>query len=118
MTSPTPPGWHPDPSESPAESAVTPAVPVVPAYGHPNVTPQWQPVAASGGGFRHANRLALSTFGVVVVYLVLATATKIVFFGILPLGLSIRSARAKEPLAPFAVGAAVLSMVVAAALIF
>jgi hypothetical protein len=63
------------------------------------------------------NRYALTTLGVVAAYIVIALSAKIVFFGILPVGLSIRSQRAKEPLAPVAIAAAVISVIAAFALL-
>lgn len=63
------------------------------------------------------NRYALMTFGIVALYIVIALGTRIVFFGILPLGLSIRSKRNGEPLAWAAVGAAVLAIVFAASVL-
>jgi hypothetical protein len=56
------------------------------------------------------NRYALITMAVVALYLVIAVESGIVFIGILPLGLSLRSKRAGEPLAPVAIGAAVLAI--------
>ena len=59
------------------------------------------------------NRYAFFTFGIVALYFFIAMTSRIVFFGILPLGMSLRSKRGGEPLAPFAIGVAVLSIVVA-----
>lgn len=59
------------------------------------------------------NRYAFITFGIVALYFFIAMSTRVVFFGILPLGMSIRSKRGNEPLAAFAIGAAVLSILVA-----
>lgn len=59
------------------------------------------------------NRYAFYTFGIVALYIVIAIASKIVFIGILPLLMSFRSYRAKEQLAPLAIGAAIVAIVVA-----
>jgi hypothetical protein len=64
------------------------------------------------------SRSALITLAIVAVYLVIAAETRIVFFGILPLGYALRSKRMREPLWPLAMAAAVLSIIIAAALIF
>ena len=75
----------------------------------------YQPTRVPAGiGVQSGNRLALITFAVVAVYLFIALESKIVIFGVLPLGLSLRSKRQGEPLAPFAIGAAVLAILVAA----
>ena len=58
------------------------------------------------------------TFAVVAVYLVIAMESHLVVFGFLPLGLSFRSKRLGEPLAPFAIVQLVLSIGVAAIRIF
>lgn len=74
-------------------------------YGQPTPTPATTAAA---------NRFAFITLGVVALYLVVAFTVGIVFFGILPVMLSVRSKRAGEPLAPVAIAAAVISVVVAA----
>jgi hypothetical protein len=88
---------------------------------NPGYSP-YQPVPASyaGTGTRaqSGNRLALITLGVVALYLVIAFETRFVIFGFLPLALSLRSRRQREPLAPLAIGAAVLAIVVAAVRLF
>jgi hypothetical protein len=83
------------------------------ANGYP--VAQSRPVAATGWA---ANRLALITMGVVVLYIVIALETRFVIFGFLPLALSLRSKRAGESLAPFAIGAAMVSIGLAAVRIF
>jgi hypothetical protein len=62
-----------------------------------------------------SNRYALITFAVAALYVFIALESRIVIFGILPLGLSLRSKRAGEPLAGFAIAAAAVAIVVAAA---
>jgi hypothetical protein len=117
--------------------AATPA-PVVDAFGTQmpattptqatQPTPPWQPTQPTpmpypyqaGGQMRSPrgrtygpNHFALFTFGVVAIYLVIALTTRVVVFGILPLGLSLRSKNRGEPLALLAIGAAALSIVIA-----
>ena len=89
-------GWAPQPQG--------PGSPYAP-YGQPVPTP------ASTAA---ANRFAFITLGVIALYLVVAFTVGVVFFGILPVMLSVRSKRAGEPLAPVAIAAAVISIVVAA----
>jgi hypothetical protein len=83
------------------------------ANGHP--VARSRPVPATGWA---VNRLALITIGVVALYIVIAVETRFVIFGFLPLALSLRSKRAGEPLAPVAIGAAMVSVALAAVLIF
>jgi len=104
----------------PPQSAVAAA-----ASAGPAVLPQPSigGYAAAPSGHRQfgastTNRYALITIAVVVLYIVIAVETRFVVFGFLPLGLSLRSKRAGEPLAPFAIGAACLSIAIAAVLIF
>jgi hypothetical protein len=59
------------------------------------------------------NRFALITMAVVALYILVAVETSFVVIGILPVAMSLRSKRAGEPLAPFAIGAAVLAVLVA-----
>jgi hypothetical protein len=56
------------------------------------------------------NRYALTTFGVVALYILVAMTTGFVLIGIVPLMLSIRSLSAKEPLGPFALVAALIAL--------
>jgi hypothetical protein len=65
----------------------------------------------------HRNSFALVSVGVVAIYLVLALTVGVVFFGILPVLLSIRSVRVREPLAPLAIAAAVVAVVIAVAVL-
>jgi hypothetical protein len=80
-----------------------------PATGYPA---QQQMGRAAPTGWA-VNRFALITMAVVALYIVVAIESGIVFIGILPLGLSLRSKRAGEPLAPVAIGAAVLAILIA-----
>ena len=62
---------------------------------------------------RPDNRYAFMTFAIVAAYIFIAMTTRFVFFGILPFWLSIRSRQLREPLAPLAIGAAILAVLVA-----
>jgi hypothetical protein len=139
MTSQVPPaGWYADPSGAPghrwwdgqawsshfapaapqpvAASAATQAAPIgTPGYGYAAVPQQqYRPTATQNT----SNRFALITFAVVAVYVLIALETRVVIFGILPLGLSFRSKQAREPLAPFAIAAAIVAILLAAAKLF
>jgi hypothetical protein len=143
-----PAGWYPDPSGpegkrwwdgqawssatmpppvqavaagyAPAAGYAGPGQPAVAAPQNPGYLPyQPMPTAYPAAAQAHGgNRMALITFGIVALYLVIAFETRIVIFGFLPLGMSLRSRRLREPLAPLAIGAAVLAIVVAAVRIF
>ena len=135
-----PPGWHPDPAAPhthlrwwdgttwtehvQAQShQVTPAYPSAPvathtSYGHG----QWEQQPAWGYAnptqnvtFAQRNRLSLITAAVVAGYIGVAMTVGIVFVGILPILLSVRAVKRREPLAPFAVGAAIVAVIVAVA---
>jgi hypothetical protein len=83
----------------------------------------WQPSSANGYPAQQhvratptgwaVNRYALITMAVVALYILVAVETSFVVIGILPVAMSLRSKRAGEPLAPFAIGAAVLAVLVA-----
>ena len=53
------------------------------------------------------NHYSMITFGVGVLYLMLAFATHFVLIGFIPLALAMRAKRSGEPLAPLAMAAAV-----------
>ena len=132
MTSHAPPaGWYADPSGAPghrwwdgqAWSAHTapalpqPSAPMPPAgatpgsvaaYGHAAQQHRAYPVATSS-----PNRYAFMTFAVVALYVIIALETRFVIFGFLPLGLSLRSKRSREPLAPVAIAAAAIAILAA-----
>ena len=63
--------------------------------------------------FAKRNRHSLTAIGVVALYVLLAVTTHFVLIGIVPVMLSIRAVKAKETLAPAAVAAAVIAVVVA-----
>lgn len=66
-----------------------------------------------GGTFAQRNSLSLVAIGVAALYVVVAVTSRFVFFGILPILMSIRAVRRREALAPFAVAAAVITLVIA-----
>jgi Protein of unknown function (DUF2510) len=146
-TNPPPAGWYPDPSGAPGTrwwdgfswshhtqqpaafgsvaTATGPAVtqPIPETYAMSPTHPVAPTYAMSPTGWtsapkpRPANQYALITLGVVALYLVVALSTGIVFIGVLPVLMSIRSLRHREPLAPVAIGAAIVSVVVAVAVL-
>jgi hypothetical protein len=63
--------------------------------------------------FAQRNRQSLTAIGVVALYVLIATTTHFVFIGILPVLMSVRAIKAKETLAPAAVAAAVVAVLVA-----
>jgi hypothetical protein len=130
-----PPGWHPDPAAPQAQlrwwdgtrwtEHVQPRAQQAPApvaaagwsgghgwqqsrgWGHSTPAPNF--------GFTQQNKFSLITGGIVAVYVFLALTTGIVFIGILPILMSVRALRRKEPLGPLAVGAAILAVIIALA---
>jgi len=82
---------------------------------HPGVRHHRAVVTPTSMKPTNPNRYAFITFGIVALYIVLAIATHFVLIGILPLGMSLRSRAAREPLAPVAIAAAVISIVIAIA---
>jgi hypothetical protein len=128
-TNTAPPGWHPDPSNPGGAlrwwdgSAWT-------THTHqaaPTITPPNYGTTSYGSGasygstvyapanmtFAKRNRHSLTAIGVVALYVLLAMTTHFVLIGIVPVMLSIRAIKAKETLAPVAVAAAVIAVVVA-----
>jgi Protein of unknown function (DUF2510) len=63
--------------------------------------------------FAQRNRHSLTAIGVVALYVLLAVTTHFVLLGIFPVLLSVRAIKAKETLAPAAVAAAVVAVLVA-----
>jgi len=56
------------------------------------------------------SRNSVYALGIAAVYVLVALTAHLVFFGILPILFSVRAARAKEPLAPVAITATVLTV--------
>jgi hypothetical protein len=140
-TSIAPPGWHPDPSNPGAAlrwwdgrawtahtqpaAASAPSVATISAAAWPGgsttITPNYgtppndgsRPYAAANLSFAKRNSLSLTAIGVVVLYVLLAVTTHFVLIGILPVLMSVRAIKAKETLAPAAVAAAIIAVLVA-----
>jgi predicted membrane-bound mannosyltransferase len=72
-----------------------------------------------GGNYRGTNRnhYAYITFGIAALYVVLALATGFAILGVIPFLMSMRSQRRHEPLAPFAIAAAVVAIIVSISVI-
>ena len=73
------------------------------------MVPTFRPAEKS---FTQGNAAAFGAIGFSVLYLVLAALTHIVFIGILPVVLAIRALQQRETLAPVALAAAVVAVVV------
>lgn len=118
MTTPAP-GWYPDPAGRPqlrwwdggAWSAAAPAA-TSPLYGTASPGPVAPPRGSSSGGnpLVAANKNSLITLTASVIYVFIALASHVVFFGILPALYAVRSFQAKERLAPFAALGAVAAV--------
>ncbi|HEY5200319.1 MAG TPA: DUF2510 domain-containing protein [Acidothermaceae bacterium] len=100
----------------------TQAFAAAPAWpgGGATITPNYGTTSYGGSTYASANvsfatrnRHSLTAIGVVVLYVLLAMTTHFVLIGIVPVMLSIRAIKAKETLAPAAVAAAVIAVVVA-----
>jgi len=59
------------------------------------------------------NTVSVTAIAVVIAYIVLAASTGIVLLGIFPVALSVRAFRRGEKLAPVALGAAILAVLLA-----
>lgn len=94
----------------PYAAATAPGWPVGSATITPNYGSSYAPTNVS---FAQRNRHSLTAIGVVALYVLLAATTHFVLIGIVPVMLSVRAIRAKETLAPAAVAAAVIAVVVA-----
>ena len=94
---------------------------ITPNYGNPTYGNPTYGIASYSGNmytsanvsFAQRNRHSLTAIGVVALYVLLAMTTHFVLIGIVPVMLSIRAIKAKETLAPAAVAAAVIAVVVA-----
>jgi Protein of unknown function (DUF2510) len=130
------PGWHPDPSNpggalrwwdgSAWTTHTHPAAPNAPQAlaGSATITPTYgsapygsasygSTYASANVSFAQRNRHSLTAIAVVAAYVLLAVTTHFVLIGIVPIMLSVRAIKAKETLAPAAVIAAVIAVVVA-----
>jgi hypothetical protein len=65
-----------------------------------------------GQSFFRRNQLSITTFGVVALYIGIAITTRFVLIGIVPVLMSFRALRRREPLAVLAVVAGILAVVV------
>jgi hypothetical protein len=120
MTSQAPAGWCPGPAGTSGRrwwDGQSWSATVEPAMAPVGYAPMAQSVPIRTGA-QAGNRLALITFAVVALYVVIAVETRFVVFGFLPLALSLRSKRQGEPLAPLAIAAAGVSIALAALLLF
>ncbi len=105
------PGWGPSPVGQGSGQPGWGPSPV----GQGSARPGWGPSPsgrATGRTGWGANRFAYITFIVCLVYIAIAAASHYVFIGILPLFMSIRSLSRRERLAPVALAAAILVIVV------
>jgi hypothetical protein len=84
---------------------------IIPNYG--NSTYGSGAYASSQPTFAKRNSLSLTAIGVVALYVLLAMTTHFVLIGILPVLMSVRAIKAKETLAPAAVAAAIVAVLVA-----
>jgi hypothetical protein len=116
-----PPGWHPDPAAPQAQmrwwdgarwtehvqprAQQAPAYQQAPAFGYTTPAPNF--------GFTQQNKFSLITGAIVAAYVFIAVTTGIVFIGILPVLMSVRAIRRREPLGWLAVGAAILAVIIA-----
>jgi len=101
---------------APAPAWQSASTTITPSYG----TGTYGSATYGGGSYAPAkvsfakrNTQSLTAIGVVVAYVLLALTTHFVLIGILPVLMSIRAIKAKETLAPAAVAAAVIAVVVA-----
>lgn len=114
-------------ARAPQPVATAPRVVTAPAAASPGgratITPNHGVPSVGGYGsglrspaklsFAKSNSLSLTAIGVVVLYVLLAMTTHFVLIGILPVLMSVRAIKAKETLAPAAVAAAVVAVLVA-----
>lgn len=102
----------------PTQAAMAPAwsagsATITPSYGNASYGNASSTYAPANLTFAKRNRHSFTAIGVVALYVLLAMTTHFVLIGIVPVMLSIRAIKAKETLAPAAVAAAVIAVVVA-----
>jgi hypothetical protein len=98
-------GGPPGPANRPfGSSGGTP-----PGWYGPTGPPQWSGTEAS---FARRNQRSLTATGVAILYIIVAITSHLVFFGILPLLFSVRAWQARETLAPLAIAASVVAILV------
>ncbi len=121
-------GWYADPTGSPvlrywSGTAWTESTQPLPGQAPPASPYGGQyggPLGPNGSGpapaptpssFLARNKLMLITVAICAVYVLVATESRFVFFGILPVLMTVRSFQAREPLAIVAAAVAVLTIV-------
>jgi hypothetical protein len=95
----------------------TPMGTVVPGAGEGPSAPgslghAWAPMTTSMSGSRSDNQFAYITFGFAAFYILLAVMTHFVLIGVVPILMAVRSLNAREKLAPYAMGVAILTVVI------
>jgi hypothetical protein len=104
--------------QQPVATAVTASPIAAWPGGSATITPNHASPSYGGGPYANLtlaqrNKHSLTAIGVVVLYVLLAVTTHFVLIGIVPIVLSVRAIKAKETLAPAAVAAAVVAVLVA-----
>ena len=104
-------GAWPGPPGAPAGTNSGPFGPsgTHPGWYGPTGPPEWSGAQVS---FARRNQRSLTAAGVATLYIIVALASHLVFFGILPLILSIRAWQARETLAPLAIAVTVVAILV------
>jgi hypothetical protein len=73
----------------------------------------WGPVTTSMSSLaRSGNQFAFVTFGFAAFYILLAAMTHFVLIGVVPILMAVRSLNAREKLAPYAMGVAILTVII------
>jgi Protein of unknown function (DUF2510) len=80
-----------------------------PGWYGPTGPPEWSGAQVS---FARRNQRSLTAAGVATLYIIVAVVAHLVFFGILPLILSIRAWQARETLAPLAIAVTVVAILI------
>jgi len=101
------------PSVAPRPAAAWPGGSATITPNHGGASYGSGPYASANLSFAKRNTQSLTAIGVVALYILLAMTTHFVLIGILPVLMSVRAIKAKETLAPAAVAAAVVAVLVA-----